>query len=110
MHRSLSLAALSLATVFATAASAQAPRREPAGNDTLQSPEVSSDHHVTFRIFAPKASEVTLTGDWLGATPAAKLSRDELGVWSVTLGPFEPTSRPIGGAGVCRVAACFSRA
>jgi enterochelin esterase-like enzyme len=91
MHRSLSLAALSLAAVFATAASAQAPRREPAVNDTLQSPEVSSDHHVTFRIFAPKASEVTLTGDWLGATPAAKLSRDELGVWSVTLGPFEPS-------------------
>jgi enterochelin esterase-like enzyme len=86
MHRSLLLAA-----VFATAASAQAPRREPAVNDTLQSPEVSSDHRVTFRIFAPKASEVTLTGDWLGATPAPKLSKDERGVWSVTLGPFEPS-------------------
>ena len=91
MHRSLLLAGLSLAAMFATAASAQAPRREPAVNDTLQSPEVSSDHHVTFRIFAPKASEVTLTGDWLGATPAPKLSKDERGVWSVTLGPLEPS-------------------
>src|SRR5580658_7169165 len=91
MHRSLLLAALSLAAVFATAALAQAPRREPVVNDTLQSPEVSSDHHVTFRIFAPKASEVTLTGDWLGATPAPKLSKDERGVWSVTLGPLEPS-------------------
>jgi len=72
MYRSILLAA-----VCATAASAQAQRREPAVNDTLQSPEVSSDHHVTFRIFAPKASEVTLTGDWLGATPAPKLSKDE---------------------------------
>jgi enterochelin esterase family protein len=86
MHRSLVLAAL-----FTTAAWAQAPRREPAVSDTLQSPEVSSDHHVTFRIFAPKASEVTLTGDWLGSAPAPKLSKDERGVWSVTLGPFEPS-------------------
>jgi enterochelin esterase family protein len=91
MHQSLLLAALPWAAVFAAAASAQAPRREPAVNDTLQSPEVSSDHRVTFRIFAPKASEVTLTGDWLGTTPAPQLSKDERGVWSVTLGPFEPS-------------------
>jgi len=91
MHRSLLLAASSWAAVLATAAWAQAPRREPALNDTLQSPEVSSDHHVTFRIFAPNATEVTLTGDWLGAAPAPKLSKDERGVWSVTLGPFEPS-------------------
>jgi enterochelin esterase-like enzyme len=97
MHRSHLLATLSwaglllsAAAVFATAW-AQAPRREPPLSDTLQSPEVSSDHHVTFRIFAPKASEVTLTGDWLGSAPAPKLSRDERGVWSVTLGPFEPS-------------------
>jgi 1,4-alpha-glucan branching enzyme len=89
MHRSLLLAALSLAAGFTAATLAQGPRREP--NDALQSPEVSPDHHVTFRIFAPKASEVTLTGDWLGATPAPKLSKDEHGVWSVTLGPFEPS-------------------
>jgi enterochelin esterase-like enzyme len=86
MYRSLLLAA-----VCATAASAQAPRREPALSETLQSPEVSSDHRVTFRILAPKASEVTLTGDWLGASPAPKLSKDDRGVWSVTLGPFEPS-------------------
>ena len=91
MSRSLSFAALSMAAVCATAASAQAPRHEPSVNDTLQSPEVSSDHHVTFRIFAPKASEVTLTGDWLGAMSTPKLSEDERGVWSVTLGPFEPS-------------------
>jgi len=57
----------------------------------LQSPEVSADHHVTFRLLAPKASDVTLTGDWLGATPPPKLTKDERGVWSVTLGPFEPS-------------------
>src|SRR4051794_38259580 len=68
------------------AASAQTP-----ANNSVQSPEVSADHHVTFRLLAPKASEVTLAGDWLGSTPPPKLIKDERGVWSVTLGPFEPS-------------------
>src|SRR5881397_3831507 len=57
----------------------------------LVSPEVLPDQRVTFRIRAPKASEVTLTGDWLGTTPPPKLAKDDAGVWSVTLGPFEPS-------------------
>jgi enterochelin esterase-like enzyme len=54
-------------------------------------PEVLPDRRITFRIAAPKASEVTLTGDWLGSTPPPKLTKDDRGVWSVTLGPFEPS-------------------
>ncbi len=76
MHRSFVLA-----LVFTTAAAGQ----------TVQSPEVSPDHHVTFRILAPKAAAVTLTGDWLGATPPPALIKDEHGIWSITLGPFEPS-------------------
>jgi enterochelin esterase-like enzyme len=50
--------------------------------------QINPDHTVTFRITAPKASEVTLTGEFLkGAKPLAK---DEKGVWSVTVGPIEP--------------------
>ena len=63
----------------------------PSAGDTVRSPEVLPDHRVTFRIYAPKASEVTLTGDWLGAAPSPKLTRDDSGIWSVTLGPFEPS-------------------
>ena len=59
--------------------------------NALKSPEVSDDHHVTFRILAPKAQEVTLTGDWLGSAAPPKLSKDDHGVWSITLGPFEPS-------------------
>src|SRR5579872_6111877 len=91
MQRSLLLAAFSLAAAIAIPAPAQGPRREASAGDTLQSPEVSPDHHVTFRIFAPKASEVTLTGDWLGSTPPPKLNKDERGVWSITVGPLEPS-------------------
>src|SRR3954471_18805735 len=55
------------------------------------SPEVLPDRKVTFRIRAPKASEVTLTGDWLGTTAPPKLAKGDDGVWTVTLGPFEPS-------------------
>jgi enterochelin esterase-like enzyme len=57
----------------------------------IVSPEVHPDRTVTFRIKAPKASEVTLTGDWLGSAEPPKLTKDEQGLWSVTLGPFEPS-------------------
>src|SRR6266852_1187174 len=57
----------------------------------LISPEVHPDRRVTFRLKAPRASEVTLTGDWLGAAPQPKLTKGDDGVWSVTLGPFEPS-------------------
>lgn len=55
------------------------------------SPDVHPDGRVTFRIKAPKASEVTLTGDWLGTAPPPALAKDDAGVWSVTLGPLEPS-------------------
>lgn len=70
--------------LFATAVLAQRPA-------PIVSPEVHPDRSVTFRIRAPKASEVTLTGDWLGSAPAPKLTKDDAGVWSVTLGPMEPS-------------------
>jgi enterochelin esterase family protein len=79
------------AGLFASLATAQAQRREVPVGDTVQSPEVSADRHVTFRVFAPKASDVTLSGDWLGTTPAPKLTKDDRGIWSATLGPFEPS-------------------
>ena len=40
---------------------AQGPQRGP----MIISPEVLPDHRVTFRIQAPKASEITLRGDWI---------------------------------------------
>jgi enterochelin esterase-like enzyme len=71
---------------------AQAPRREPTPNDTLKSPEVMPDHRVTFRIYAPKASEVSVGGDWItqGRGTGGKLEKDDTGVWSITVGPLVP--------------------
>ncbi len=64
--------------------------------DNLVSPEVHPDRTVTFRLRAPQASVVTLTGDWL-ATPAAStggtipMTKDSAGIWSVTTPPLEAT-------------------
>ena len=60
--------------------------------DTLLSPEVRPDRTVTFRLRAPKASEVTVTGEWMLDFPSNKtaLAKGADGVWSVTVGPLVP--------------------
>jgi enterochelin esterase-like enzyme len=64
---------------------------QPPAPDTLVSPDVHSDHRVTFRIRAPKASEVTFFGDWMPVGSQEKMIKDSEGVWSVTLGPLPPS-------------------
>jgi hypothetical protein len=54
------------------------------------SPEVHPDRRVTFRVSAPKAADVTLTADWLAPGTIERLTKDERGVWSATVGPLEP--------------------
>ena len=67
-------------------------QRQPTPNDTLKSPEVLPDHRVVFRIYAPKASEVAVSGDWIsqGRGTGGNLEKDEKGVWSITVGPLVP--------------------
>jgi enterochelin esterase-like enzyme len=85
---------LVIAAAFLTAsaygqAQATRPPAAPAPAPRLDSPDVSSDHHVTFRIRAPKASEVTFNGDWIGATNMP-MTKDDAGIWSITVGPLDP--------------------
>jgi enterochelin esterase-like enzyme len=75
-----------LLLILLSVVAAQAQRTNP-----VVSPDVHPDRTVTFRIKAPKALDVTLTGDWLGSAEQPKLTKDDQGVWSVTLGPFEPS-------------------
>jgi enterochelin esterase-like enzyme len=70
---------------------AQQPAGPPANRTpAVRSPEVHPDRRVTFRIYAPKATEVTVSGEFEIGAPAHRLTKDAQGVWSVTLGPFEP--------------------
>jgi enterochelin esterase family protein len=71
-------------------AKAQMPQNPPTPNDTLKSPEVLPDNRVAFRIYAPKATEITIGGDFLPAGPNPKLEKDDQGVWTFTAGPLAP--------------------
>jgi enterochelin esterase-like enzyme len=76
MHRFVALTLLPFACF--------AQPRPPA----VQSPEVHADRTVTFRLLAPRASAVQLTGDVV-KTPQ-ELAKDPKGIWSITLGPLRP--------------------
>ena len=77
-------------------AQAPAPAAAPAAPSAianapaLVSPEVLADRRVTFRLSAPKATTVTMKGDWHDEVKA--LTKDDKGVWSLTLGPFAPSN------------------
>lgn len=58
-------------------------RRNPSPNANLKSVEVNADGSVTFRIFAPTAQRVGLTGDIMAF--GAKFAKDDKGIWSATL-------------------------
>jgi enterochelin esterase family protein len=67
-----------------------AGRRGPQGPQVV-SPEVMTDRRVTFRIMAPHAQAVRLTGsDIPGNNQGAMMSQATNGVWDVTLGPIQP--------------------
>lgn len=82
---------LSLAIVFAALFvpyHALSQQRTP----SVISPEVHTDKTVTFRFKAPDAKEVKLNTQ-LAAEPLV-MTKDENGVWSVTLGPVKPDIYP----------------
>ena len=70
--------------IVAMAAACFAQPRRP----SLVSPEVHPDRTVTFRLSAPNAKQVRVSGDLL--KEPQDLMKDEKGVWSTTLGPLRP--------------------
>lgn len=52
------------------------------------SPQINEDGTVTFRLMAPRASKVEITGDFLNRR--AEMTKDERGVWSYTSEPLAP--------------------
>jgi enterochelin esterase-like enzyme len=64
--------------------------QEPGGRggaSTIKSPEVASDRRVTFRLRAPEAKKVTVSGDF---GPDVDMTKGSDGTWSVTVGPLPP--------------------
>lgn len=84
-RRSLLVAVLCM-TVF-ICAQAQPPR-----GPFVISPQVHPDKTVTFRYLAPRASDVKLSAQFEKAPKP--MTKDSVGVWSVTVGPVTPDIYP----------------
>jgi enterochelin esterase family protein len=83
------VAAMAVAGASVTAQQpATAPPPAPA-RPVLRSPDIHPDRTVTFRLYAPKATEVTVNGSWENGTNL-KMTKDDAGVWSATIGPLAP--------------------
>ncbi len=97
-RRSLTIAAAAL--LLSTVSFAQAPPGGPARAGrggagqappaaSVVSPEVLPDGRVTFRLSAPGASSVSVSGEWPDGRNVA-MTKDPSGVWSATVGPLKP--------------------
>ncbi len=57
------------------------------GGSPIVSPEINADNSVTFRLHAPKAVRVQVTGDF---TPGTAELTEKDGIWEYTTGPLAP--------------------
>ena len=64
---------------------------QPGGPEFI-SAEVQKDRTVTFRFMAPNAKEVKLSTQFIDGQQ--NMSKDDKGIWSITLGPVEPDIYP----------------
>jgi enterochelin esterase family protein len=86
----LAPAAVLLAVCLLSPSACAQRGRGPQGPQVV-SPEVSAERRITFRILAPKAQAVRLSGgDIPGNGQGASLAKGTNDVWEVTIGPIEP--------------------
>ena len=86
-RRLLSLLTIITAIGYSTIALAQFG---PPPGPKFVSPEVAADRMVTFRIYAPNAKAIKLSGtDIPNNAQGTDMQKDDRGVWSVTLGPLQ---------------------
>jgi len=56
-----------------------------------KSPEILPDNSVVFRLYAPKATSVAVTGLWMTGTQASdNMVKSDTGLWTLTVGPLKP--------------------
>ena len=62
-----------------------------AADPKVVSPELQPGRRAAFRLFAPRAADVKLWGEWIAKYGTAEaMTKDAAGVWSVTTGPLAP--------------------
>lgn len=83
--------ALTLLLGAVPVAAPDAQEAPPPGAAQVRSPEISATNQVTFRVRAEGATAVSVAGSWMGGGETAAMVKDDAGVWSVTVGPLEPS-------------------
>lgn len=82
--------AITLFTAMSVSVSAQ---QALFGGQDITSPEIHEDHSVTFRVHAPNAEEVKISGDWMpaeGFVPGSVLmEKGDEGIWTHTTESLE---------------------
>ncbi len=90
----ISLFSLSvMAQVTKPASEAPAPARRVTISRPVapKSPEILPDNRVIFRLYAPKATDVSVTGGWMTGTGASEdMVKGDTGLWTLTVGPLKP--------------------
>lgn len=66
------------------------PRRMSTPVTALASPEVHADRRVTLRFRAPEATVVHLVGEITQGRGPQAMTKDDEGLWTITVGPLEP--------------------
>jgi enterochelin esterase-like enzyme len=68
-----------------------APRPSFQMGPVIVSPEVQTDNTVIFRLLAPKATTVSISGDWMkGWNASENLIKNDTGMWTLTTSPLKP--------------------
>jgi enterochelin esterase family protein len=84
---------MAVSFVFSALAQSAPPANQQTPPPVVVSPEVAEDRQITFRLLAPQAENVRLTGgDIPGMGQGKPMTKGEKGVWEVTIGPIAPGS------------------
>jgi len=57
----------------------------------ITSPVIADDNTVTFNVFSTTAQTVTINGSWMGMGENGTMTKSDQGVWSIKVGPLEPS-------------------
>jgi len=97
MRKNLSLLPLLLFGLSFQLSAQQNSTKTPSPRPSFQmgavivSPEILPDNKIIFRLLAPKANSVSISGDWMkGWNASEPLIKNDTGMWTLTSGPLNP--------------------
>jgi len=66
------------------------PRQPQSRPPVIVSPDISADNIVTFRLYAPEATSVSVAGDFMSSMAGQMMAKNDTGLWTLTTEPLKP--------------------